>query len=435
MKHEVRLSHSLLAVESEHRVHLMLDLTAPPAPSSDHPPVSLALVIDRSGSMSGKKLAAVKECAGFLVDRLRPVDRFALVDFDDDVRLLVASAAPDRKALKAAIASIHAGGRTNLSGGWLKGVEECGRADGEFVRRVLLLTDGLANVGIHDAGELAALAGEVRGRGIVTSTIGFGDGFDEELLTGMAAAGGGDGHFAASPEDAPAIFEQEYEGLASVVAQNLSVEVRPTDDVRLIRVLNEIPATGVPGGVQLALGDVYGEDERRVLVELTVPGVEDRGETRIADLVIRFVAVGEQVAAHEITVPVVANLAEGGVDPEIQEEIVVLLAAEARRKARELAAEGRLDDAADVLSAAEEELRERSLGSRRSDELREDADELRRSVEEMRLGTFGTLGSKRLHYERHRSLHHRRTRHRELEERRRRREEEERGSTGSTGTA
>ncbi|MEN8150796.1 MAG: VWA domain-containing protein [Planctomycetota bacterium] len=442
MQHKVRLSHSLLAVESDHRVHLMLDLTAPPAPASDHPPVSLALVLDRSGSMGGRKIQAVKQCAKFLVDRLRPEDRFALIDFEHDVRLLVASSKPDRKALRHAIDSIEVAGATNLSGGWLKGLEEARRPEGRYLRRVLLLTDGQANVGIRDAGELAAMAQNARGRDVVTSTIGFGEGFSEDLLTGMAAAGGGDGYFAASPEDAPAIFDAEYTGLASIVAQNLSVEVRPTAEVQLLHVLNEYPSTGVPGGVQLNLGDAYGEDERRVLVELLVPGVGELGEVKIADLVLRYVSVGEEVASHEITVPVTANLVEKGKgdtgpDVAVLEEVTVLLAAEARRKARELAEEGRLDDAANVLGVAERDLRALAEHSPRRDELTEDADELKRTSEQMRAREYGGLDAKRMHYERHRSMSTRRSRHRDLhrrlrkeEETRRRREEETGGETG-----
>jgi len=431
VKHNVRLSHSLLAVESEHRVHVMLDLAAPPAPASEHPPVSLALVIDRSGSMVGRKIEAVKECAKFLVERLRPEDRFALIDFDDVVRLHVASASPDRNALRRAIASIHVGGRTNLSGGWLKGLEECAREDGNYVRRVLLLTDGLANVGITNGSELGAMAEQARGKGVVTSTIGFGDGFDEEFLTGMATAGGGDGYFAASPEDTPAIFDAEYRGLASIVAQNLSVEVRPTSDVQFLRVLNEYPSTPVPGGVQLNLGDAYGEESRRVLVELLVPAVGKLGKKRIADLVLRYVSVGEEVATHEITIPVTANLVERGEadgvpDAEVQEEVTVLLAAEARRKARELADQGRLDDAASVLGAAEQELRACAPTSKRAEMLNEDADELKRTSEQMRTREYGSLDAKRMHYERHRSSRGLHDRHRELA-RRLREQEEERG--------
>ena len=111
--------------------------------------------------------------------------------------------------------------------------------------------------------------------GVGTTTIGFGDGFDEELLTAMADAGAGNAYFASSPEEAPGIFAQEFEGLVALVAQNLSVELRPSDEVQMLGVLNEYPAVTVRGGLQVQLGDAYAEERRRVVFELFVPRLAD----------------------------------------------------------------------------------------------------------------------------------------------------------------
>ncbi|MCI0636283.1 MAG: VWA domain-containing protein [Actinobacteria bacterium] len=135
MHANVRFEHQLLAVESEHTVNCMLELQAPPAregrPSQ---PLHLALVIDRSGSMAGRKLEVTRECASYLVRRLAPTDELALVTYDDEVRLLAPLAPVETAPLLARIGTIHPGGSTNLSGGWLKGVEELGRSDGEGPR-------------------------------------------------------------------------------------------------------------------------------------------------------------------------------------------------------------------------------------------------------------------------------------------------------------
>ena len=73
MKATVRFDHELLAVESEHVVYGLLELTAPQAPhSSERPALNLAVVIDRSGSMSGPKLDHARQSAQFLVDHLSP---------------------------------------------------------------------------------------------------------------------------------------------------------------------------------------------------------------------------------------------------------------------------------------------------------------------------------------------------------------------------
>src|SRR3954471_1750355 len=117
----IRFDHQLLAIESEHDVHCMLELEVPVAGTVARPPLNIALVIDRSGSMSGPKLEVAKQCTAFLAQRLQPTDTFALVSYDDEVELVLPLTAADPARAKAAVAGIAAGGTTNLSGGWLKG--------------------------------------------------------------------------------------------------------------------------------------------------------------------------------------------------------------------------------------------------------------------------------------------------------------------------
>ena len=231
MRASVRFDHELLAVEHDHDVSCMLELLAPPAPEqAERRPLALSLVIDRSGSMAGPKLDVTQRCAAFLVEHLAPGDQLSIVSFDDEVRIEapLVLVEPNRGQLLAAINGIVPGGSTNLSGGWLKGIEVLTAVNGDSVtRRVLLLTDGQANVGINDAGQLAKMTRASAADGIGTTTIGFGDGFSEDLLAGMADGGGGGAYFAETPDAAPGIFAQEFADLMSLVAQNVSVESAP----------------------------------------------------------------------------------------------------------------------------------------------------------------------------------------------------------------
>ena len=137
-----------------------------------------------------------------------------------------------------------------------------------------------------------------------TTTIGFGEDFDEDLLTAIADAGRGNAHYVPTPDAAPAIFAGEFEGLMSLVAQNVSIEFRMSEDVAFLGLLNEFPAVGVPGGVQVSLGDAYGDERRRIVFQLHVPRLETLGAQRVAEIVLRYVSVGEQIAAHEVTIPI-----------------------------------------------------------------------------------------------------------------------------------
>jgi Ca-activated chloride channel homolog len=407
MEAKVRLDHELLAVETDNAVHVMLELTAPPAPEGrPRPPLHLALVIDRSGSMGGRKIEVTRGCAAFLARRLSPTDELAIMTFDDVVEL----AAPlgpvgDGHALLGAIRGIEARGSTNLSGGWLKGMESVRKAPAGEPRKVLLLTDGLANVGVTDPAALTQMTGQAAADGVGTTTIGFGEDFSEELLTVMADAGRGNAHFAATPDDAPGIFAQEFEGLVSLVAQNVSVEVRPSEQVELLGVLNDYPAVAVAGGVQIQMGDAYGGERRRVVLEMHVPSVASLGVATVADLVVRYVSVGQEIAMHELTVPVVVNLvssdeaAASGEDREVVEEVVVLMTARAQEEARKAAESGDVDKARMVLGAAAARLRSMAAGSARAEELMEQADQMELHDSSLAAGPMSAMTKKQMLYD------------------------------------
>ena len=366
----VRLEHSVLAVEEEHELHAMVELVVPALQEdATRPPLRVSLVVDRSGSMGGPKLGAAKRCALWLAERLRPTDELGLVAFDDRVRLLSPRAPADARRLRAAIASIGPGGSTNLSGGWLRGLGELVDAPADGPRKVLLLTDGLANAGITSRDDLVAMARRARLEGVSTSTIGFGDGFDEDLLRDMADAGGGSTYFAATPDDAPGIFEQEIDGLTRVVAHNVTLEVRPADAVEVVGVLNDYPSVAVEGGVQVELGDAYAGERRRVVLRLRIPHLAALGPCVVAELVLRFTSVGETIEQRTTTIPVVANVVSAeeaaavAPDAEVREEVLVLRAARVRDEAIRLADDGRTVEAIAAVAETASELEAAGLAA------------------------------------------------------------------------
>ena len=198
MKINALLDVNVVAHETEDEVAVLLELEAPPAlADATRPQASLQVVLDRSGSMRGEPLEGAKNALIALVRRLEPGDNFGLVTFDDSAQV-VAPAGPltDRDAVIAQIQAVHAGGTTDLSAGYLRGLREIRRviptAGGKRGSgTVLVVSDGHVNAGIKDAGEFASVTSKAYADSIVTSTLGYGRGYDESLLTAIARSGSG----------------------------------------------------------------------------------------------------------------------------------------------------------------------------------------------------------------------------------------------------
>ncbi len=221
----------------------------------------------------------------------------------------------------------------------------------------------------------------------------------------MADAGRGNAHYAETPDAAPGIFAQEFEDLMALVAQNVSVEIRPSEEVQLLGILNGFPHVAVPGGVQLSLGDAYGDERRRLVFELHVAELAALGVTKVAEVVLRYVTLGEEVAMHETTIPLTVNLvsadeaAAAEVDHEVTEEVVVLKAARAQEQAREHADRGEFEIARKLLSEAADELRELAPGSAQADELLSTAENLSANASTMAPEMWDLRARKQMHYQ------------------------------------
>src|SRR5262249_9263480 len=153
---------------------------------------------------------------------------------------------------------IHAGGTTNLCGGWQQGGKHVAQHfSQQQVNRVLLLTDGQANVGTTDTPTLVKYAQEKAAAGVATTTLGLCKSFNEDLLIGMARAGEGNYYYVESHDDLQQIFSIELEGLSSLCAQNLVVKIKPQTAARQAVVLNQYRTEEAGRVITVAVGDVY----------------------------------------------------------------------------------------------------------------------------------------------------------------------------------
>ena len=231
MKLSAKMDRRLVSTGEKSERYLQVQITAPDkSNSSTRLPLNLALVIDRSGSMSGSKLEKAKEAATFCLRNLTGADRAAIVAYDDEVRVVSPSRVLTPEAKNQMIAEVRAiisGGSTNLGGGWLTGAQEVANHQHEanYLSRTILLSDGLANVGIVDTGELAHHASELRERGVGTTTMGIGADFNEDLLEKMAIKGGGHFYFIEQAAQIPDFLHRELGEVLSTCARRVSLEL------------------------------------------------------------------------------------------------------------------------------------------------------------------------------------------------------------------
>ena len=268
-----KLDYQTILANQGRPVNLTIAAKAPSAVSEQRKPIAFAISLDRSGSMHGRKLEQAKEACRGVIDNLRPEDFFGLVVFDQVAQVVLPlRSGVDKARAKNLVNSIYSGGSTNLGGGWALARDELEKAPEGATRRMLLLSDGQANVGLVDPVQLSSIAGDGLDRvGVRTSCLGFGDDYNEDLMSEMANASTGNFYDVASADKLPEIFEAELDGILGLVAQNLRVRVKPETFCDEWASLGETPGHRLPDGrVELKLGDLVSEEERSFALAVRV---------------------------------------------------------------------------------------------------------------------------------------------------------------------
>src|SRR5215470_7156124 len=241
--------------------------------SNERPPVNVAFVIDRSGSMQGARIAQAREAAIMAINRLDRSDIASVVIFDDKVDVLIPSQPLDDRAKFAErIRQISTRGSTAIHAGVMEGAREVRKfKDPKRLNRIVLLSDGQANVGPSLPGDFAQLGRELLDDGISVSTIGLGLDYNEDLMLQLARASDGNHAFASAPNDLIQIFNREFDDVLAACAQTVSIDVELQPGVKVVRALSR-EGSVEDARARFNLNQVYAATEHYVLLELEFDG-------------------------------------------------------------------------------------------------------------------------------------------------------------------
>lgn len=236
---------------------------------STRQPVHMMMLVDTSGSMDdANKLESVKRSLQVMLVLLGDQDRLSLVTFDDTSKVIlnrVTPTASDREAISYRISSLHTNGSTNMSAGLLEIREMVEDANSERKQGILMLTDGLANMGVMDTPGLVAIVRRILQEkpGASISTVGYGADHNTDLLTEVAKEGGGAYNVVKSLEDVASTFGDVLGGLMSISVQRATLEFPPG-----YKVYSSYPTTVESSGfTHVSIGDIYSDTEITVLFE------------------------------------------------------------------------------------------------------------------------------------------------------------------------
>jgi Ca-activated chloride channel family protein len=291
---DARLGHASIARNSRGETFLLAQVSAAEDKAGTGgaaAPMNLALVIDRSGSMKGDRIANAMNAAVGAIERLRDGDSVTVVAFDSSAQVVVPPtrvSSSSRSSMEAAVRNIRLGGDTCISCGMLEGMQQLAQTSlsGDRVNRMILLSDGATNSGIKDVPGLRAMAGRMTSKGVTISTIGVDVDFDEKVMAALAAEGNGRHYFVANASGLPAVFSQEFDDILASVAKEAELAIELAPGVEVAEVFDR-SFRREGSKIIVPFGTFSAKQEKTVLVKLRVPADRD-GSQPVADVKLAY---------------------------------------------------------------------------------------------------------------------------------------------------
>ncbi|MDX1958686.1 MAG: anti-sigma factor antagonist [Leptospiraceae bacterium] len=358
MELEAKLESNGIVKSGSHINHLLIKMKTPPANTDQQrQPLVIGLVIDKSWSMKGDKIESTIEAACSLVNWLTRNDYICVIAYSADVQIVQPlTQLKDKLSVIDKIKAIQVGTSTNLSGGWLQALKiiESSQIPNAY-KRIILLTDGQATIGIKEPSQFNQIAKDHSGRGISTTTIGFGADFNESSLRDIALSGGGNFYFVSSPEEASGIFFREFGDIGSLYAQAVEVKLRLTPGVRMLEMFNDHPVdVNDDGTVNIQAGDIRSDDLRSIVISLEVNSDINPDLNNFIDVNLSYYNLMDNMKLNTATKKITAQYVDREIlpDNEVVIERLIYSSAKTLIKVARLLGDGETDTARTLLTTA-----------------------------------------------------------------------------------
>jgi Ca-activated chloride channel homolog len=260
-------------------------------------PVDLVVVLDRSGSMGGQKIADARNAVVQLINYMGRDDRMAIITYSNGVEMLsplVGLGGGQREYLSRLVRQVAVGGGTNLGGGLQMGINTLMQHESSNrQRRVMLISDGLANQGITSPRDLGQMAARATEWGVGVSTVGVGYDFNEVLMTTIADYGAGNYYFLENPQAFAEVFKKEFEATRNIVAGNTELRIQLKDGVQLIDA-GGYPINMMGNVAVIRLGDLLAGQQRKIYLTYRIP-TNHPHSYELGDMEINYRHNGEQL--------------------------------------------------------------------------------------------------------------------------------------------
>ncbi|MEO0795118.1 MAG: VWA domain-containing protein [Verrucomicrobiota bacterium] len=275
---------------------------------SQRPPVNLSLVLDRSGSMSGRKIEQAIAAAKVAISKLGPRDMLSVIIYDNQIDTLAGAQAATEEnisRIRRALERVDARGGTAIYAGLNQAAAELRRHGQEgYINRMILLSDGLANEGPSHVSDFRSLARAFAGEDIVVSSVGLGLDFNEDLMTALAEAGQGTMYFVENAQDLPRIFSLELGDVLNVAATDIEIIVYPKKGAKIIRSIGR-GASIESDQARFTLPQVYGGLDKLALLEIQAPAGAAGDAQDLVEVVVNYKPVGsDELRKQQVSVPI-----------------------------------------------------------------------------------------------------------------------------------